>query len=229
MSDAPQTTAIVPVGFEDKILEIFKRDFEPWIEKKGEFYAEVAATVAELKATDAASLAVVDEWERDLLAERDALEAVRASGPGALNRLGRKMGAPFKPLFDALEASISNLKTEKGNFILAERNKQAESYQAAAAAHVAGDHGAAQTLMLVANEAETMAPKGTSVGEKWVVERYELSLMVLSTEAHPGLIPDEQAINAYLRKLSPNEEPALPGVICKKVPVVVTRHAKGNE
>lgn len=224
---APQSAAIVPADFEEKILAIFERDFAPWILQKGEFYKEVAEVVAGLKATDAASLAVVDEWERDLLAERDQLEAVRASGPGALNRLGRKMGAPFKPLFDLLEVAINNAKHEKGAYVLAERKLQEESYQAAVQAHVEGDHGAAQALMLAANEAETAAPKGTSVGEKWVVDRYEISLMVPSTETHPGLIPDEQAINAYLRKLSPNEEPALPGVICKKVPVVVTRHAKG--
>jgi hypothetical protein len=41
------------------------------------------------------------------------------------------------------------------------------------------------------------------------------------------LIPDETAIAAYLRKLSPLEEPGLPGVICKLVPKVATRHAKG--
>ena len=228
MTSAIEKAPALPALDEAKILAIFNEQFLPYLTEKGEFYAEVAATVAALKATDAASLAVVDEWERDLLVERDQLEAVRASGPGALNRLGRKMGAPFKPLFDLLEGAISNAKAEKGLYILAERKKQAESYQAAAAAHVAGDHGQAQTLMLAANEAETAAPKGTSVGEKWTVERYELGLMVLSTADHPGLVPDEKAIEAYLRKLSPNEEPALPGVICKKVPTVVTRHAKGD-
>jgi hypothetical protein len=135
------------------------------------------------------------------------------------------MGARFKPLFDTLDAPIANLKSEIGGYVLAEQAKQREQYQAAAAAHVAGDHGAAQVALAVANDAETTAPKGTTVREVWAVERYEIGLMIPSTETHPGLIPDEQAIGAYLRKLSPHETPALPGVICKLVPAVSTRRA----
>lgn len=219
-------TAIVPVDFEAKTLAIFETEFAPLIEAKAKFYEEVAALVAALPPiTDAASLAVKDEWSKDLLRERDELEAVRAAGPGALNRVGRKMGARFKPLFDALDTPISNLKAEIGAFVLAEQEKQATQFQAAAAAHVAGDHGAAQVALAIANDAETMAPKGTTVRKVWAVKRYEPALMVPSTETHPGLIPDEQAIGAYLRKLSPHEEPALPGVICELVPAVSTRRA----
>lgn len=225
MTAAIEKAPVGPALDEAKILAIFDEQFKPWLDEKLVFYNQVADLVATLKATDAESLAKVDQWERDLLLELDALEAVRASGPGALNRLGRKMGAPFKPLSDILKAAISNCKNEKGKFILAQRELQAESYQAAAAAHAVGEHGSAQALMLAANEAETAAPKGSSVSEEWVVERYELGLMVLSTPEFPGLVPDEKAIAAYLRKLSPNEDPGLPGVICKKVPKVVTRHA----
>lgn len=219
--------AIVPVDFEEKVLATFETEFAPKLEEKLAFYKEACALANAVRVVDAATLAEADAWERDLMKERDELEQVRRSGPGALNRLGRKMGAKFKPLDDELDAAIANLKAEKGAFVLAERKKQQESYQAAAAAHEAGDHAQAQQLMLAANEAETAAPKGTSVGEQWVVERYEPALMVPSTPEFPGLIPDETGIAAYLRKLSPLEEPALPGVICKLVPKVATRHVKG--
>jgi hypothetical protein len=220
------TAAIVAPDFEAKTLAIFEEQFAPLLEEKAKFYAEVVALVAALPpVTDAASLAVKDEWQKDLLRERDALEEVRTSGPGALNRVGRKMGARFKPLFDALDVPISNIKAEVGGYVLAEQAKQAEQYQAAAAAHVAGDHGAAQVALAIANDAETNAPKGTTVRKVWAVKRYEIGLMLPSSETHPGLIPDEQAIGAYLRKLSPHEEPGLPGVICELVPAVSTRRA----
>lgn len=219
-------TAIVPVDFEAKTLAIFEEQFAPLIEQKAKFYEEVVALVATLPpVTDAESMRVKDEWQKDLLRERDELEAVRSAGPGALNRVGRKMGARLKPLFDTLDVPIANLKKEIGDFVLAEQEKQSTQYQAAAAAHMAGDHGAAQVALAIANDAETMAPKGTTVRKVWAVKRYDFSLMVPSTETHPGWIPDEQGINAYLRKLSPHEEPTLPGVICELVPAVSTRRA----
>jgi hypothetical protein len=217
--------AIVPVDFSAQVLATFESEFAPKLEEKAKFYQECAAAVSGLKVSDAASLAAADEWQKEILRERDALEEVRLSGPGALNKLGRAMGARFKPLFDELDAMVSNLKAEIGGYVLAEKKKQAEQYQAAAAAHVAGDHGAAQVALAIANDAETMAPKGTTVREVWAVERYAPELMVPSTPTHPGLIPDEAGIAAYLRKLSPHEEPALPGVICKLVPAVSTRRA----
>lgn len=226
MTDPAAPTAIVPLDMEAKTLAIFEENFAPWIAEKAKFYADVTEIIAALPpVTDAASLAVKDEWQKNLLRERDALEAVRSSGPGALNRVGRKMGAAFKPLFDTLDVPIANIKAEVGGYVLAEQEKQATSYQAAAAAHVAGDHGAAQVALAIANDAETTAPKGTTVRKVWAVKRYAPELMVISTDTHPGLIPDEQAIGAYLRKLSPHEEPGLPGVICELVPAVSTRRA----
>jgi hypothetical protein len=227
LATVPAVVAIVPADFEAKVLAEFDKGFGPYLQAKLAEYQQDAEIAAAIKVTDAASMALADECERTLLKEQDGLEAVRLSGPGAFNRLGRELGKRFKPLADLLDTAIQNLKHEKGAFVLAERKKQQESYQAAAAAHEAGDHATAQQLMLAANEAETAAPKGTSVGEQWVVERYAPELMVPSTPTHPGLVPDEQAIAAYLRKLSPLEEPALPGVICKLVPKVATRHAKG--
>jgi hypothetical protein len=227
LAKSPAVVAIVPTDFEAKVLAEFDAGFGPYLAAKLTEYQQDAEIAAAIRVVDAESVALADECERTLLKEQDGLEAVRLSGPGAFNRLGRELGKRFKPLSDLLAAGIQNLKQEKGAFVLAERKKQQESYQAAAAAHEAGDHTQAQQLMLAANEAETVAPKGTSVGEQWVVERYAPERMLPSTPAHPGLIPDETGIAAYLRKLSPLEEPALPGVICKLVPKVATRHAKG--
>ena len=61
--------------------------------------------------------------------------------------------------------------------------------------------------------------------EEWAVERYDLAIMVLSTDEYPGLRPDEAAIAAYLRKLPIDVEPSLPGVICKRVPKTTQRRA----
>lgn len=222
---AETETALVPVGFADKVLAQFETDFAPKLHEKLQLYTKVVALVSTLKVTDAASLAEADSWNKELLREKDELEQVRLAGPGALNKLGRAMGLKFKPLFDSLEVGVSNLKREIGNYTIAERKKQEESYQAAVVAHVAGDHASAQMSLELASTAETNAPKGSTVREVWQVERYELGLMTLSTPEHPGLVPDESAINAYLRKLRPDEKPALPGVICKLVPAVSTRRA----
>lgn len=223
--NAPAPAALVPISFEQKVLETFEADFAPKLREKLDFYKKVEAVVREIHVIDDASLATADTWNKELLREADALEEVRQSGPGALNRLGRKMGASFKPLVDLLETMSANLKREIGAYVIAKKTEQKENYQQAAQLHAAGDHAGAQVALATASAAATSAPVGNSVSEEWVVERYEPKLMVLSTEEFPGLVPDEKAIAAYLRKLPISEEPALPGVICKKVPKVTTRRA----
>lgn len=222
-AEAPPTQALVPATFEQKVLETFDLEFAPKLQEKLAFYKNVSNVVAGIKVTDEASLANADTWNKELLREHDALEEVRAAGPGALNRLGRKMGASFKPLFDLLETMSANLKHEIGTYVTSKRAEQVENFQQAAQLHAAGDHAGAQVALATASAASTHAPLGNSVSEEWVVERYALDLMVLSTPEFPGLVPDEKAIATYLRKLPTSEEPALPGVICKKIPKVTTR------
>ncbi len=224
IESTPAPAAIVPTDFKEKILALFDANFAPYVAEKLALYKASAATAAQIKVTDAASLALADSFAKALLAERDGLEAVRLAGPGALNSLGRELGKRFKPLFDELETPIANLKHDIGAYLVAERNKQVETYQAAAQLHAQGDHAAAQQALAVASAADTAAPQGTTAKEVWVVERYEPRLMLPSTDTHPGLVPDEKAIAAYLRKLPISEEPALPGVICKRVPAVTQRH-----
>jgi hypothetical protein len=226
MSETPQTpatTALVPVNFEDQTMALFEANFAPELAEKLTFYKGVAEHVATIKVTDEASLAIADTWNKELLREADALEEVRAAGPGALNRLGRKMGAAFKPLKDLLETSSANLKHEIGTYVIAKKKEQEAQYQAAAQQHAAGDHGAAQVSLELAAAANTSAPLGNSTKEVWVVERYEPALMILSTPEFPGLVPDEKSIDAYLAKLPSTQQPALPGVICKLVTRVTTR------
>lgn len=220
-----EQSAAVVKDFSAQVLETFERDFAPKLAEKLALYQKCAAVVAELKATDAASLAVIDTWNKELLKEKDALEEIRLAGPGALNSLGRAMGKRFKPLVDVLEAAIANTKAEIGTYTLAERRKRDESFQAAAAAHAAGDHEGAQQALQIAAEAQPDAPKGNTVGEEWEVERYEIGLMVPSTDTYPGLAPDEKKIKAFVRDYPTHEHPPLPGVICKLVPKVSTRRA----
>jgi hypothetical protein len=217
--------ALVPAAIVEKIKADMDLVLDPRIAEKREFYDFCAANAAALKVVDPDTLAAANEMLKELLREHDGIEAVRKSGPGALDKIVKHGNGKFKPLRDTLDAAIANLKHEIGAFMVAQRKQQAENYQAAAAAHVAGNHEAAQVAMVVASEAITTAPQGSTVKEVWEVERYELGLMVLSTPEHPGLAPDEKAINAYLRALPAGEEPALPGVICRLVPAVSTRRA----
>jgi 1,2-phenylacetyl-CoA epoxidase PaaB subunit len=223
MTETVAPVAIVPSDFKAKILATFDENFGPYVEQRLALYKQSAALAAQVSVTDAATLAIADNLCKALLLERDGLEAVRLSGPGALNSLGRELGKRFKPLFDEIDVPIANLRQEIGAYLVAERRKQSENYQAAAALHAAGAHGAAQEALALASSAETVAPQGTSAREVWAVERYEQALMMPSTPTHPGLVPDEPAIKAYLAKLPISEEPALPGVICKRVPAVVQR------
>lgn len=222
----PAPVAIVPADFKAKILATFDENFGPYVEEKLALYKQSAAMAEKIQVTDAASLAIADSFCKALLSERDGLEAVRLSGPGALNSLGRELGKRFKPLFDELDTPIANLRHDIGAYLVAERQKQAENYQAAAALHAAGAHGAAQEALALASSAETVAPQGTSAREVWAIDRFELAMMIPSTPTHPGLVPDEAAIKAYLAKLPISEEPALPGVICKRVPAVVQRRTR---
>jgi hypothetical protein len=215
--------ALVPVAIADRIRAELDAALDPQLHAKRELYANCAALAETIKVTDATSLQTADEFAKDLLRERDELEAVRASGPGALDKIVRALNAKFKPLRDVLDAAVSNLKHERGAYLLAQKKQQEKSYQAAAAAHVTGDHEKAQVALQIASATDTSTPVGTSVREVWVVERYVPEMMVLSTPDHPGLVPDEQAIAAYLRKLPASETPALPGVVCKLMPQVTDR------
>jgi hypothetical protein len=217
---APQ---LLPAEYEEKTIEWLRAQIAPYLAEKKALYVSVAKLANEITVANAAALASADNLCKDALRDLDGLEAVRTALP--FRRIADAMNADFKALRDPLVAAVAELKGKIGAHIIAERTKQAENYQAATVAHIAGDHGAAQVALAVASEAETATPKGTSVKEIWVVERYRLDLMILSTEERPGLVPDEKAIAAYLKKIPSTENPSLPGVICKKVPAVTSRRS----
>jgi hypothetical protein len=222
MTEAIQTTTtLLPAEYEANLLEWLRSQISPHLEGKKALYLASAELASRLEVTDAASLALADKLNKDILSELDGLEAVRQSLP--FRRIADALNADFKTLRDPLASASLGLKGRIGAHVVAERNKQTQNYQAASAAHVAGDHGAAQVALAAAGEAETTAPKGTSVKEVWVVDRYDLGWMKLSTEDRPGLIPDEKGIAAYLKTVPITENPDLRGVICKKVPAVTSR------
>jgi hypothetical protein len=193
--------------------------------------------------TDAVTLQVATKWVQDWTALLDGLEAVRLAGPGDLGRIVRESNALFKSLRDIGDAAKANLANEIGGYWQKQKRQREEAYDTAVAAHASGQHTAAAEALAVAGAADTTLPQGTGAREVWEVESYDGfkrddagalvadgkgSIMVLSSADYPGLIPDEKAIAAYLRKLPIDVEPTLPGVKCKRVPKLRQQRAKGS-
>lgn len=215
---------VLPAEYEKNTLEWLRAQIAPYLEPKKELYTATAALADRVQVTDAGTLEVADKLCKDILSELDGLEAVRTALP--FRRIADALNADFKVLRDPLTNAALGLKKKIGEHVVAERNKQADNYQAASVAHVEGNHAAAQVMLATASAAETAAPKGTSVKEVWVVDRYVVGLMQASDDPkHPGLTPNADAIAAYLRKVPITENPGLPGVICKKVPAVTSRRS----
>src|SRR5690606_11672419 len=139
----------------------------PKVQAKLEHYQQITAPMRAFVVTNEASCNVADELLLRVLQEKDGLEAVRVSGPGALGVLARKLNAIFKPPADVLDQTAAYLKKQIGEYKVAQRAMQAVNYQAAAQAHIVGDHTSASNKLAAAAAAETETARGTSVGEKW--------------------------------------------------------------
>src|SRR5690606_24445955 len=160
-----------------------------------------------------------DELLRRGLQEIDVHEAVRVSGPGALGVLARKLNAIFKPPADVLDQTAAYLKKQIGEYKVAQRAMQAVNYQAAAQAHIVGDHTSASNKLAAAAAAETETARGTSVGEKWTVASIDAK-----TLPREWMIPDEKRIAAHARNTPADVEPApIAGVVFVKEATVSKR------
>lgn len=216
---APSPAAIVPVELAAKIRNDLEQALEPHLVEKRELYSNVAQLAIELVVSDADSMRIADDLLKEILRERDGLEDVRKSGPGALDSIVRGLNAKFKPLRDKLDAAASNLKHAIGAYVVAERRKQMEAYQAAAAAHAAGQHGEAQQALAAAVGVQTTAVQGTSVREVWAVKRIAADLL-----PREWLVPDEARIAAHARTTPIDTDPTpIPGVVFERVPAVSAR------
>jgi hypothetical protein len=213
------TAAIVPAELAAKIRTDLEQAIEPHLAAKRELYEAVAALAESFTVADADSMARGDELLKEILRERDGLEEVRKAGPGALDSIVRGLNAKFKPLRDKLDAAASNLKQAIGTYVVAERRKQAEAYQAAATAHAAGQHGEAQQALASAVGVQTAPVQGTSVREVWSVKRIAADLL-----PREWLIPDEARIAAHARTTPIDQDPTpIPGVVFERVPAVSAR------
>lgn len=192
---------------------------EAQLGEKRELYDNVAALAAAFAVADPDSMKRADELMKEILRERDGLEEVRKAGPGALDSVVRSLNAKFKPLRDKLDVAASNLKHVIGAYVVAERRKQEEAYQAAAAAHAAGQHGEAQQALASAVGVQTTAVQGTSVREVWSVKRIAADLL-----PREWLVPDEARIAAHARTTPIDTDPTpIPGVVFERVPAVSAR------
>lgn len=216
---SPTPAAIVPVELAAKIRTDLEQALEPHLAAKRDLYDNVAALAAGFAVADAVSMAAADGLLKEVLRERDGLEDVRKAGPGALDSIVRGLNAKFKPLRDKLDTAAANLKHAIGEYVVAERRKQAEAYQAAAAAHAAGQHGEAQQALASAVGVTTAPVQGTSVREVWSVKRIAADLL-----PREWMVPDEARIAAHARTTPIDQDPApIPGVIFERVPAVTAR------
>jgi hypothetical protein len=191
-----------------KIAADLDAQIDPHLATKLAEYTAAGALAADLAVTDAGSLQVANECLRLVVTEKDGLEAVRESGPGALGGIVRKLNAKFKPLRDLLEVAESNLKHAIGSYTLAQRLQQQQGYQAAALAHAQGAHAAAQSALAVASAAQTSTPQGTGVRAVWTVKRIAADML-----PREWLVPDEARIHAHAKATPADQQPyPIPGV-----------------
>jgi hypothetical protein len=211
--------AIVPVELAAKIRGDLEQALEPHLEAKRSLYDSVAALAAKFEIADPDSMKLGDEFLKEILRERDGLEEVRKAGPGALDSIVRGLNAKFKPLRDKLDVAAANLKNAIGTYVVAERRKQEEAYQAAALAHAEGKHSEAQQALASAVGVQTTAVQGTSVREVWAVKRIAADLL-----PREWLVPDEARIAAHARTTPIDTDPTpIPGVVFERVPAVSAR------
>lgn len=203
----------------EKVRVSIEAFLDPMIEEKAVVYKDRLALVESFAVTNAASREMADDLLSQVVAEKDALEAVRKSGPGELGAVVRALNAKIKPLSDTLEAIEARLKSQIGCFVSSQRAMETLNYQAAAAAHVSGDHNTAIEKLNVAASAATDADPGTSVRNVW---------KVLSVDAaelpKEWMIPDEKRLAALARATPANQKPiAVKGVLYVLEPQVTKR------
>lgn len=212
------TDALVPTATAERIRIELEAAIAPHLAAKQALYAQAATYSETVKVDSSESLVSADDLLKEILREKDALEAVRKSGPGALDRIVRAINARFKPLRDLLEKAEANLRVEIGGYVQRQRAAQEAAYQAAAASHAAGEHAAAQVALVAASEAATVAPEGTTVKEVWAVARIDRGFMT-----DEWLIPDMARIEKLARETPAGVRPIVPGVVFELVARVIAR------
>jgi hypothetical protein len=178
---------------------------------------EIAASY---QVTDEATEAQANALLRLLLTEKDAIEEQRTSVTKPINGVLRTINGWFKPLSEVIAIAEANLKKAIGDYVVAQRQLQAASYQSAAAAHALGHHDEARDALAVASSTDTKAPAGTNVREVWKVKRIAVDLLTLD-----WILPNEAKINKYARDYPIDQDPngTVPGVIFEREPVVSVR------
>jgi len=117
-------------------------------------------------------------------------------------------------LFDVKphEALITAIKGALGAWQKRVEVARLEAEQVARAALVAGDVQALTTSLQTFNAPEQKA-EGVGSRKVWKVKRYNTAMMIPSSDALPGLVPDASAIAAFARAHRGEDPPVIPGVI----------------
>lgn len=213
-----KTEIVIAPTIIQSTISAISRDLDPWIADKLALYQEILTLLIGATVTDEASAEEARTWLQELAREKANLDAVQASGPGALGKLVRILNAKLKPLFVALVKADGALRGPLGQYVLDQRAEQAQRFADAQALHEEGSHEAACEELAAANEVETQAPAGTSVRSVWCVVSVDAAAL-----PPEWLVPNMAEIEKFARKTPSSEEPWLEGVTFELRPMVRVR------
>jgi hypothetical protein len=129
--------------------------------------AQCAAVADGLNVT-AENVQMATALVQTVLRERDALEEMRTSATKPLNASLREVNGWFKAPREACDRIAETLKGKITAHLNAVKALETAAYQAAAAAHRAGQDDAARAALVTANAQDSAAPQGTHVRNRWV-------------------------------------------------------------
>lgn len=181
---------------------------------------EKAGAVAfTLKIHDQHSLDAANALAKAIIVEKKAIDTMRKGATQPMNAALREINGWFKPLIALCETTERDLKAKIAAYVTAESERQRQAYEVAAEAHEAGDEEQTRAALVVAGEASTSAPVGTSVREVWTAE-----IIAPDMVPHPYLMPDEAKIKAHAKATPVDTEPTpIAGVRFVKKPIVTVR------
>lgn len=180
--------------------------------------SDAAALITLDASEDAATL---DAFLTDVVQRKDAALAMRKRVTGPAYTIAREVEGWFRPLLVALVAAEDHLKRVLGAKRLAAMNAEREARELAAKAAAEGD--ADTMIAAVTIAADAAAPDGARATTRyvWAVARVIPDLLLPEY-----LTPDMAKIEAFAKAAPAGaeaDEPVLPGVRFKRVPIVGAR------
>lgn len=168
------------------------------------------AAIVRITISDPGTYTLADALLTDAAQKLDAVTAMQKSATGPLYASARTVEGWFRPVRDALTASIAHLKKEMGRYRVDLERRQAEARELAAKAAESGDASALIEAVTIAQPVDLEANASTGFG--WAVKRIV-----------PDLLPDEwwtpdvERIASHAKAHKGSDEPVIPGVVFERV------------